>query len=163
MKREIKFRAWIPELSIMLNEITLYGNRQMGYDEYEFKEQLPKDYILDYDYECVVRNFINTEGDEDFEKLTPVLLGEDWIWLDENDFEPMQYSGINDKKGKEIYEGDIFKIGAEKEIFEVKFEHGCFMAFCKGKQFGLIGELQFCFIDVIGYFFENPELLEAVA
>jgi len=76
------------------------------------------------------------------------------------DIIPLQYTGINDKNGNKIYEGDIIKIGAEKEVFEVRFEHGCFMAFCKGQQYGLIGELQICFISIIGNIYQNSELLE---
>ena len=71
----------------------------------------------------------------------------------------MQSSGVPATDGREVYEGDIFKIGAEDMLLEVKFGHGCFMAYYKGKQYGLIGELQQCFIDIVGNIYENPELL----
>ena len=71
------------------------------------------------------------------------------------------FSTIYDKKGMRIFDGDLFKLGAEKGVFEVRFEHGCFLAYKKGKQFGLVGELQICFIDVVGNIFDTPELLAA--
>lgn len=70
------------------------------------------------------------------------------------------YSTICDKKGVKIYEGDLFKLGVGKDVFEVRFEHGCFLAFLCNKQYGIIGELQICFIDVIGNIYDNPELIQ---
>ena len=70
------------------------------------------------------------------------------------------FSTIYDKNKKRIFEGDIFKLGSEKDLFEVRFEHGCFLAYLKGKQFGILGELHTCFIEVVGNIYDNPELLE---
>ena len=61
-----------------------------------------------------------------------------------------QFTGELDRNKKEVYDGDIFKIGAEKELFEVRFKHGCFLAFANNKQFGLLGEIANIYIEVIG-------------
>ena len=97
-----------------------------------------------------------------FEYWDPLMDKHDgifWTMIKNKSFKaPNQYTGEKDKNGKEIYEGDLFKIGTEKDIFEVRFMSGCFMAMKKGKQFGLLGEIANIFLTVIGNIYENPEL-----
>lgn len=135
MKRPIKYRAYIPDLDITLENITLYGDGNMGYDEDEFNEALPTDHVLDHDYECVIRKFKDEDGDDDLEKVLHVLLGEDWIYLEEGQFEPLQFTGFLLNK-QEIYEGDKLQFKYEDKVEEegfgiveviVTFENGCFV------------------------------------
>jgi len=65
----------------------------------------------------------------------------------------MQYTGLSDKNGKEIYEGDIIKI---KENHEVVFRGGCFMILNFPVSFYRKND-----IEVIGNVWENPELLKS--
>ena len=78
---------------------------------------------------------------------------------------PSQYTGLKDKNGKEIYEGDILKGGRSKHG-AVKFENGCFIVWDEpiGWDFDTFDEKPGIantenWAVVIGNVYENPELL----
>jgi uncharacterized phage protein (TIGR01671 family) len=75
----------------------------------------------------------------------------------------MQFTGLTDKKGKEIYEGDIIKFGSQLgSISEVKFieKNGGFLVKDKfGDWKWLYDVLGSTNSEVIGNIYENPELL----
>ena len=79
----------------------------------------------------------------------------------------MQYTGLKDKNGKEIYEGDIL---GRHEYWPIRIEYdkGCFMVrdLDKVRYNNLILNVPICNFEsindwkVIGNIYENPELLE---
>ena len=71
-----------------------------------------------------------------------------------------QYTGIDDREGDKIFEGDIFNIGAEDNIYTVKFDYGCFLAYEDDVQVGILAELSTMFIKKIGNIHDNKELLK---
>jgi len=72
----------------------------------------------------------------------------------------MQYTGLKDKNGKEIYEGDVIVVIEWNRKYNVVFERGMFKA-SGSTTFSLVtatnGELS---CQVIGNIYENPELLK---
>lgn len=75
-----------------------------------------------------------------------------------------QYTGLHDKNGKEIYEGDIVKalINGIWYIGQVVYEHSGFtidVTNNKQLEFGRMGIIEI-FTEVIGNIYDNPELLK---
>ena len=92
----------------------------------------------------------------------------DWEYIEVDDSTVGQYTGLTDRNGREIYEGDIIRYG-EFIYHVVEFKHGMFgYTLPDGWFVGYGGNSNFSFNpldkskehEVVGNIHDNPELIE---
>ena len=148
--REIKFRAWDKAMNWMVYDV------QNAYDGMWSDKNT--DEINDhYNYVSTMQSFMN-----------------------EKEFGFMQYTGLKDKNGVEIFEGDIVKFDARshyhpevyaweyesKGVGVIRFEMGGYVL--RGKEeshileslFGILMNYEEIELEIIGNIYEDPELLK---
>ena len=136
MKREIKFRAWASNDD--------YPNGKMYFAGDDFVLNLNGDLI-----------HIKSNGDFNYSAV--------FARVGYNDINLMQFTGLKDKNGKEIYEGDIVKW--EDTIDD---GYGCgYLTTIReivtfgGGAYNPISTMPSKYFEVIGNIYENPELLKS--
>lgn len=74
-----------------------------------------------------------------------------------------QFTGLLDRNGKEIYEGDIVKVGHLRPRFEVTYNIACTKFWMQNNE--LVEEFENwneeTGVEIIGNIHENPDLLES--
>ena len=138
MSRAIKFRVWFESHGIMGNVVTLKGSNRTNYDADMWDEVTA---------ECCI------DGKQQF--------------FTSYNFKLLQFTGLLDKNGKEIYESDIVKLdnGDDETMTEVRFVDGAFIVEWDNGFLGGDADLQAvgwamheCSVEVLGNIYQNPEL-----
>lgn len=176
--RKIKFKAWIPSAKLMLDEITIYNDGQIGISDSKLHLACDKAGL-----ECDGESIYDKEENH----ALNLLSGDDWYWIEEGESILLQFTGLKDKNGKEIYEGDIVTcdeytiIGRPGERFSsftgyVKYSeqasrYWIMIPYADGKekynnlsmggQYGDENGIQLTSMEVIGNIYENAGLLAA--
>ncbi len=141
--REIKFRAWWkhpeynPKGEMYFVGGLMFATKQEGEPEYD-DCNTPKEVGL-------------------MKRVNDYKIG----WNDAKECVLMQYTGLKDKNGKEIYEGDIIRVGNGQLIEEIKWiqEKQWMTGECPFSGFVNHDAIYKKGVEIIGNIYENPTLL----
>lgn len=152
--REIKFRAW----------------------EHFLKEMIPVDDIQFYRGDEINVGGIKLKPKPRSEQPIIINTRSAWRIADGEDATLMQYTGLKDKNGKEIYEGDVVHIDEHGNAWTVGYalfgepryvvfnqlnpRRDIVISEADSSTYGFFKSEDFIPLEVIGNIYQNPELLQ---
>ena len=124
-QRQIKFNSYIKALHIILTDVDVYANGMIGIEADKLNEQLAltEKYILD---DTIYQTIVPTMSGDDDAWLMTVILGQDYIWIEEGQYVLLQYINITDMHLKELYVGDLFKSTQNDILYRIYYVNGGF-------------------------------------
>lgn len=158
--REIRFRAWVKEV---------HENGEFAYGGYMINPHELKSLLLG----GVTSLMTGPRGVGIEYYVTgsyPLPMFGSLEFMRSDEIEIMQYTGLKDRNGKEIYEGDILQSTlTHQQVGKVIFEDGIYSAlWIKNNPFGDDSPYSSVLyrvrhnVEIIGNIYEHPHLLEEV-
>ena len=146
--RERKYRAFVKQCNKMIYSENSYPK---GNSDYRFVASEDHKKGLGVEYFTSRTEYVSQYGS--------VILLPDWGVFTDEEAPVTEYTGLKDKNGREIYEGDVYHQGDTNILYVVEYKGASFV----GKQIrsssyaGL--EHWKDRIEVIGNIYQNPDLL----